>query len=348
MPRYTNLQLLETAESVLHHHGATDRECKIVGRHLVDANLAGHDSHGVIRLPQYIQDIEAGHIRPGETHTLCNQTETTAVIDANAVFGQVAGHDATLLARDKARKHGLAAVTVRRSNHTGRLGTYGEMLAAENLISLVMVNGGGRGQWVAPFGGRQRRLSTNPMVIAAPSPGNFPLLLDMSSCVAPEGKVRNYFQRGETVPTGWLVDADGHETTDPRALYADTPAALLPLGGSAGHKGFGLAVMIDVLAGALSGAGCSRAETASDQGSGHSGLLVIAIDVACFQTTTDFFGELEPLVKHLKSCPPADGFTEVLVPGEAEFRARQERLEQGIDIPEETWNQITRVAPPTT
>ena len=98
----------------------------------------------------------------------------------------------------------------------------------------------------------------------------------------------------------------------------------------------------------MSGAGCSRAETASDQGSGHSGLLVIAIDVACFQTTTDFFGELEPLVKHLKSCPPADGFTEVLVPGEAEFRARQERLEQGIDIPEETWNQITRVAPPTT
>jgi uncharacterized oxidoreductase len=348
MPRYNQQQLLDLSETILRHHGATDRESEIVGNHLVDANLAGHDSHGVIRLPQYIQDIDAGLIRPGEAHTLCTQTETTAVIDANGVFGQVAGHDATLLARDKARKQGLAAVTVRRSNHTGRLGTYGEMLAAENMVSLVMVNGGGRGQWVAPFGGRQRRLSTNPMVMAAPSPGHFPLLLDMSSCVAPEGKVRNYLQRGERVPAGWLVDADGHETTDPQALYTENPAALLPLGGSAGHKGFGLAVMIDVLAGALSGAGCSRPETASDQGSGHSGLLIIAIDVACFQTTSDFFGELEPLVRHLKSCPPAAGFTEVLVPGESEFRARQDRLEQGIDIPEETWSKITRVAPPRT
>ena len=103
-----------------------------------------------------------------------------------------------------------------------------------------------------------------------------------------------------------------------------------------------------MLAGALSGAGCSRPETASDQGSGHSGLLIIAIDVACFQTTSDFFGELEPLVRHLKSCPPAAGFTEVLVPGESEFRARQDRLEQGIDIPEETWSKITRVAPSAT
>ena len=345
MPHLTDLQLLKIAETILRHHGSTARECEIVGQHLVDANLAGHDSHGVIRLPQYVEDIAAGLIRPGATHTVCSQTDTTAVLDAKAVFGQVAGHDAVRLARDKARDHGLAAISVRRSNHTGRLGTYGEMLAADNMVSLVMVNGGGRGQWVAPFGGRQRRLSTNPIVIAAPSSGDFPLLLDMSSCVAPEGKIRNYFQRGERVPEGWLVDADGHSTTDPGALYGEPPAALLPLGGSAGHKGFGLAVMIDVLAGALSGAGCSRAETSDDQGSGHSGLLVIAINVSYFQTTGHFFGELEALVGHLKSCQPADGFHEVLVPGEFEFRERQKRLEQGIEIPPETWSQITRVAP---
>ena len=107
MPRYNQQQLLDLSETILRHHGATDRESEIVGNHLVDANLAGHDSHGVIRLPQYIQDIDAGLIRPGEAHTLCTQTETTAVIEANGVFGQVAGHDATLLARDKARKQGL-------------------------------------------------------------------------------------------------------------------------------------------------------------------------------------------------------------------------------------------------
>ena len=336
--------LLEMAATILARHGATDRECRVVGEHLVDANLAGHDSHGVIRLSQYVDDIRAGQIRCGCKHELARETTTSATVFAAGLFGQVACHDATQMAIDKASETGIAVVSVSRANHTGRLGTYGEMCALSGMIGIVFGNSGGRGQWVAPFGGRERRLSTNPMVIAAPSDKGFPLLLDISSCTAPEGKIRNYLHRGEEVPEGWLVDASGNPTTDPRSLYADPPAAILPIGGPLGYKGYGLAVMIDVLAGAFSGAGCATPEAATDQGSGHSALTVIAFRAGLHGDVDGFAVHVRELIDYLQSCPPAVGHAEVLVPGEFEHRNRAVRRRDGIPVPDTTWNQLQELA----
>ena len=151
----------------------------------------------------------------------------------------------------KARDGGVGAVSVRNCCHTGRIGTYTEMAAQAGLVGIAMTNSGGGGQLVAPFGGTARRLSTNPISIAAPSGGPHPIMLDIASSVAPEGKVRNYFLAGKSVPPGWMIDAAGNPTTNPADFYAEPGGALLPLGGAVGYKGFGLSFMIDILAGAL-------------------------------------------------------------------------------------------------
>ena len=176
-------------------------------------------------------------------------------LDGQLGFGQVAAGEAMTAAIQKARKSGIAAVTLRNSYHSGRIASYTCQAAREGMIGLVMVNAGGGGQSVAPFGGLERRLATNPISIAAPANDQYPVYLDIATSVAPEGKIRDYFQRGRPVPQGWITDAHGQPTTDPATFYAKPGGALLPLGGAAGYKGFGLAFMIDVIAGALSGAG---------------------------------------------------------------------------------------------
>ena len=160
----------------------------------------------------------------------------------------------------------------------------------------------------------------------------------MSTCVAPEGKVRHTFQSGKSAPDGWLIDAEGNPTNDPGALYENPRGALLPFGESAGHKGFGLSFLVDVLAGALTAAGCARPD-APHQSPGR-GLVFLALDVETFTTTESFQGHVKTLVEHVTSCPPAPGFEEVLVPGEFEYRQRQTRQRDGFEVPDATWQAI--------
>ena len=343
MPHFAHELLRRVAIDVLKAAGASQHEADVVGNHLVDANLVGHDSHGVIRIPQYLNDMEKGIIRSNTEYRLVHDVAGATILDASGTFAHVVCRDAIHMAMERARQQTIAVVSIRGANHTGRLGAYGSMCAAENMIGIVMVNGGGSGQWVAPFGGKLRRLGTNPLVIAAPSGKPFPLLVDMSTCTAPEGKIRHYYQSGKQVPDGWLIDGEGRPTNDPAALYAEIPGALMPLGAKDAHKGYGLSMMVDILAGALSGAGCCRSNVPQEQPNTH-GVLMLAIDIGRFAPIEQFQQWVAESVDYMKSCPPAPGFDEVLVPGEYEYIMRQIRTRDGIEVPEATWNNIVQAA----
>lgn len=339
MPKRRADTLTRLATEIFTAAGAPREHARSVAEHLVEANLAGHDSHGVLRVPQYIAQIDAGRLKPAARSRVVCEAPASAVIEGGDGFGQVIAQDAMRLAIAKARAGGVGAVAVRQVGHTGRLGTYTQMAAREGLVGIVAVNSAGGGQAVAPFGGTGRRLATNPISIGAPSNGPFPLVLDIASSVAPEGKVRNHYQSGKSVPPGWLIDARGEPTTDPADFYADPPGALLPMGGAVAHKGSGLSFMIDILAGALSGAGCVR----PDPTEGRDGMLAIALDVAHFGPLAEFVERIAVSSAHVKSSPMAPGFERIYLPGEMEAMQRERRLRDGIEIQPAVWEQIEKI-----
>jgi LDH2 family malate/lactate/ureidoglycolate dehydrogenase len=333
MPRFTAQSLVQLATNLLERAGASRAHAQIVADHLVAANLAGHDSHGVLRVLQYVASIDSGLIKPNGKTVVVDRFAAGAVLDGGGGFGQVAGREATLLAIEIAREAGVSAVTLHHCHHTGRIGTYTEMCAAEGLIGICVVNSGGGAQVVPPFGGLGRRLSTNPISIAAPTAAEHPLVLDMATTVAPEGKVRAAFQAGKPVPEGWLMDADGRVTTDAAQLYAERPGALVPIGGIVGYKGFGLSLMIDILAGVLTGAGGCQPERAYP----GDGLFIIALDTQRFQPLANFRQCVTELADYIRSSPTAPGFERVYVPGEPEIIRREQRLREGILVEQGTW-----------
>jgi hydroxycarboxylate dehydrogenase B len=333
-------QLESFVTSIFEKAGAPRPHAQVVANHLIESNLLGHDSHGVLRVAQYCSAIESGELAPDARPELLKETPAGAVMDGKQSFGQVAVTEAMNLAIEKANRSGTSAVTLSNCYHSGRLGAYTSMAADAGMIGIMMVNAGGGGQSVVPFGGSARRLATNPISVAAPTSGEFPLVLDIATSMAPEGKIRDYASREAPLPEGWIVDADGNPTRDAKDFYADPPGAILPLGGPAGHKGFGLALMIDVLAGALSGAGCCRSESVP----ARDGVLLIALDVEQFSNRVAFYQHVSELAAYIKSCPTAPGFEEVFVPGEMEYRTAQTRRKNGIYVEESVWRQIENIA----
>ena len=336
MPVLTAEQLKRIARALFGAAGASSDEAEIVANHLVDANLAGHDSHGVLRIPQYLKAIQSGDLKVNVEPRVLLETPATAVLDGRGGFGQLVGRNAMNLAMQKARQTGISAVAARNSYHTGRIASYPLMAAAEEMVAIVMVNAGGGGQSVAPFGGLGRRLATNPLSIAAPSGGEFPVLLDIATSVAPEGKIRDRHLKDKPVPLGWLIDSQGRPSTDPKDFYGPPAGALLPLGGAAGYKGFGLAFMIDILAGALSGAGCCRPEVLD----ARDGALMIVIDVKRFIPMESFYRQVTSLAEYVRTTPLAPGSPGILVPGELEYRSQQRRSVDGIEVDEATWQEV--------
>lgn len=215
------------------------------------------------------------------------------------------------------------------------------MMAAEHgMIGMAMVNNHGGGLCMAPWGGIERRLSPNPISVAVPTGEGDPIVLDMTSSVCAEGKLRVMRNRGQALPEGWIIDAQGRPATDPAAFYGPPQGALLPLGGTVGYKGFGLCMVMDILAGALSGAGCSGSSDAF----GLQGLFATVIDIASFTKPEEFQERVSGLIRYVKSPPTAPGVEEILVPGEPEFRERRRRLRDGIPVDDETWRQMVRAA----
>ncbi len=321
--------------------GSNEEEAAIVSDHLVENNLAGHDSHGVIRVIEYFKTSKQGDLlNLNAEHTILKEQDGVVLIDANLGLGSVAGVKGMQKAVQLAKKYGIGSVTVKNVNHTGRLGAYTTLAAENNTIGIACVNWAKEAAMaVAPFGGTKGRISTNPITFACPSKREFPFLMDMATSVVAEGKVRVAKNRNKQIPEGWILDKEGKATTNPEDLY--NGGVLLPFGGSQGaHKGFALGLIVEILGGVLSG---NRPMQKGIHEKGQ-GLFLLAMDIERFTTIENFKEEMEHLFVHIKDTPPAEGFEEVLMPGEIEYKRKIKNLEEGIAIEEKTWQDIVEIA----
>jgi len=320
--------------------GCSQDEAREIGDHLVEANLAGHDSHGVIRASSYLDWMRKGHVFPGRELKILIDTETITVADAQLGFGQWMGRQAIAIGVEKCREHGVAVVALRNSAHLGRIGTWAEKAAAEGIISLHFVNTTGLGMFVVPAGGRDARLSVNPICIGIPVEGRAPILLDIAAAAAAEGKLKVARNKGIPVPENTIVDAEGNPTTNANDFYGPTAGrpvgAILPFGG---HKGYGLGLIAEILAGALTGSGCS----ASGKTQLEQGMLSIYIEPLRLGEPGPLQDEIRRYIDFVKTSRPVDRTGEVLIPGEIEERNRaQRRMEFQID--DITWTQVVEAA----
>ena len=337
MPNFTTEDLTEICLNVFQKWNIPSAEAEIVTRSMVDANRVGHDSHGVIHLPKYVRELEAGLIQPGAPTETLRESASIAVLDGNWGFGPVIATRAVELAIQKARQTDISSVAVSRCNEVGRLGEYACLAADTEMIGLLMANDHGGGTCVAPYGGVEGRLSTNPMACAVPIEGQDPIVLDMSTSVVASGKIRVKQHRNEALPDGWLINAEGESTTNADNFYGVPPAALLPFGGTvSAHKGFGLSVIVDILSGALTGAGCSKSEDARV----GNGLFVLVINVASFREFPGFSAEIKHFIEYLKSAKRITGVDAIRMPGERGWETQRRREREGIPIDAETWTQI--------
>ena len=327
--------LLELSAALIEAMGSPGEDALIVGRHLVEAQLAGHDSHGLIRLPQYHAHVLEGKVKPGARVEIIRETPTTALLDGHYTWGQVTAMQAIKLGISKAEENGIAALSLRNCYHVGRVGVYPLAAAERGFIAQVHCNGHGVCR-VAPWGGTEPRLATNPIAIAIPTRAE-PLLVDITTSVVAEGKVRVSRNAGRKIPEGWVLDSDGLPTTNPADLYEG--GTLLPLGGREGHKGYGLSIVVDLLGGALSGAGCG---TMTEKVG--NGLFIQLTDPSCFCEREEFLDQIDRFTEYLKSSPLKEGVDDILLPGEPEQRTAARRRKQGIDIDDGTWGQLIELA----
>jgi LDH2 family malate/lactate/ureidoglycolate dehydrogenase len=330
----TPAALQDYARAIFVGAGAPDPVARRVAGSLVLANRSGHDSHGAIRIPQYIRDIQTGQLDPRAEPVITREGPAWALVDGCWTFGHETARFAMSEATRRARGTGIALVSTLRTNHIGRLGEWAEQAAAARTIGLVGVAfSHAAALLVAPHQGAGRALSTNPIAIGLPRDDAAPLVLDFATSIVPEGKVRVAKEKGVALPAGTLLDRDGHATTDPQALYDG--GVLLPF---ALHKGYALSFMIDALSIALSGAD----EADARGGAGfESGAFFVAIEPTTFGSFERWAEALRRLSRRVQSVPPAPGFSEVLLPGEPEARARAARADQ-LAIPPATWDTIVQ------
>jgi uncharacterized oxidoreductase len=326
--------------------GCSAEEGRRVARHLVSANLTGHDSHGVIRVPRYVQMQQEGVVHADRTIAVLLDTPVLAVVDGQYGFGQTVATQAVSIGIEKCRAMGLSAIALRNAGHIGRVGDWAEMAAEAGLVSVHFVNAAGS-LLVAPFGGVERVFSTAPYCVGIPRSGKAPLILDFATSVVAEGKVLVASRGGKKLPADALIGPDGKQGADPHLLYGDyEPGGERNVHGGPGairafgeHKGSGLAFMCEMLGGALTGTGATQHGCRF-----ANGMLSFYIDPARLDVDRMFAGEVERytnFVKNSKSIKPGD---EILVPGEPELRAKAERLADGVPLSDETWASIVDTA----
>lgn len=328
-------ELISLTEKIFIEAGCERDEALRVGKRLVEANLVGHDSHGVIRIPSYIEWLRDGKVLANQSIQVVTENDTIAVVDGQFGLGQSVGEEAIRLGIKKAARQGVSVIALRNAGHLGRIGDWAEMAAEDGMLSLHFVNTSGAGMLVAPFGGIDRRLSANPFTAGVPTGNGAPIILDMSACTVAEGKVRVALNQGKMVSEGCLIDSEGNPTNDPHQFYGDPPGAILPI---AGHKGYGLSLIIEMLAGALTGSSCTNPDHAWRVA---NGMLSIIIDRKFFGSANEFFPEVERFVTFVKSSRTVSEGGDILMPGELEQRTKARRREHGIELDDVTWNQIS-------
>ncbi|RJQ54652.1 MAG: Ldh family oxidoreductase [Desulfobacteraceae bacterium] len=334
MTIFKDSYLKEVSSRILHATGMPLEDAGKVAGYMVSANLAGHDSHGVIQTLNYVDRIQKGHLDPKTSIEIRSESPTSAIVDGNWGFGYIVSSSAVEVAIEKAEKNHVAALTILRQGHVGRLANYTTALAGAGMIGLMTSDSGHSKKWVVPFGGSVPCLGTNPISIAVPSNQQGPVFVDMATSVVAQGKIALARSRGEKVPFGWMVDSEGSPSTDPNLF-----AALLPLGGDQGYKGYGLSFMIEIFAGILTGIGYGI----DPSGRHNDGCLLLAVKVDAFRPLEDFKREVDDFISQIKNTPPAKGFEEVLYPGEIEWRTAQQRLKSGIFIEDATWDGLQRL-----
>ena len=345
MRKIAGNELQEITTRIFDAIGSPHEESELVSEILVRSNLMGHDSHGVIRIAQYVEDIRNESLIPGSSFEVVQETACTGVVDGNGGWGHVVAHKAMQLAIEKARKNVVGVVIILNSHHVGRLGEYPSMAASQQMIGSAFANSFGGPDMVAPWGGIDSRLAPNPMAWAAPSGWEWPVLVDVTTSALPEGKVRVARYSGQQLPEGCLIDSEGNPTQNPIDLYEG--GSLLTLGGAFGHKGYGLNLMVELMGGALSGMGCRGQKLTGRTNQfmhGGNGVLLQAIDIRKFVSIKEFVKSVQEVAAHVKSSRKSHGVDEILFPGEPEYRVQKQRLKEGVPVSDGVWNQICAIA----
>jgi LDH2 family malate/lactate/ureidoglycolate dehydrogenase len=320
-------QLRTTATAIFRAAGADAEPTEILVDHLVAANLAGHDSHGVIRIPYYVRGIQRGQLQPNARPTVMRETAVSALVDGKWTFGQVSARYGTEVAIRKAKEIGVAVVGVVRCTHIGRLGTYSTLAAGQGIVLMVTI--GNIGTSTAPFGGRAGIFSTNPFSFGFPAGEHADVMIDFATSAIAGGKVMVARAKHEPVPPGSLLDKDGNPTNDPEVYF--NGGMLLPFGG---HKGSALAVLSTLLSHVL-------VPTADNDPNGTlTGTFILAIDSGLFRDRSAVETEADQVLAKINAVPPAPGFTKVLAPGEPEVLAAEKRNQEGVPVAEDTWAEI--------
>jgi len=341
MPMIMPDRMTAFVEAMVMAGGSTAGEARQVAEHLVDANLAGHDSHGVGMMPTYVNALQFGKLAADQQVSVIRDDGVFLQLDGNAGYGQSVGVQAMDMAIAKAEDHGCCILSLRNSHHLGRIGAWAEMAARKGLIAVHWVNAITRFPLVAPFGGSDARFTTNPYCTAVPATPERPMLvLDMATTKVALGKVRVAYNKGVPVPEGSLIDHEGRATTDPAAMYEEPQGAMMSMGE---HKGYGLALICEILAGALSGGGTFQPDRA-DGFSIINNMMAVLIDPARLGDSGALGTEIDLMQNYVTASPPAPGVDQVMVPGDPERKARAERLENGLPVDDTTCEEMIAAA----
>jgi LDH2 family malate/lactate/ureidoglycolate dehydrogenase len=330
-------RLLAFATSIYEAAGMPAADAALVADTLVQADLWGHQSHGVLRLPWYLARLRAGVCVAAATPRTVVDAGALAVIDGGDAMGQVLTHHAMGEAIRRARVHGIAAVALRNSNHFGTALYYTLTAAREGCVAFLSTNASPA---MAPWGGRQKTVGTNPWSWAAPAGRYAPMVLDIANTGVARGKVYLARQKGQPIPEGWAIDSNGAPTTDPQAAI---DGIILPM---AGHKGYAIAAMMDMLSGVLTGSAFGTGVAGpyqTDRKSG-AGQLMIVIDIAKLQPLDEFSARMEKMIEELKAVPLAQGHDEVFYPGEIEARNEERNRKAGLVLPDDTLTDLAAAA----
>ena len=341
MPLIDAERLTGTVRRVFAAAGSSEEEAALVADHLVEANLRGHDSHGIGLVANYLRNLGNGKAATNQGGRVVSDSGSMIVYDGERGWGQIVARNATLLGIARAKRDGVAVVALRNAHHIGRVGTYGEMCAGAGLVSISFVNITDQRPAVAPWRGSDARFGTNPVTVAIPGPTpDRPIVADMATSRIAMGKVRVARNKGEQIAEGTLLDADGQPTTDPNVMYRRPRGALLTF---AEHKGYALAFICEILAGAVTGSGTMRPER-QDEESVTNGMLLVVIDPARLAEPGWLNDEIRAMTDYVTASPPRNAAEPVLIPGDPERLMRAKRLKDGVPIDDETWREFAAAA----
>lgn len=336
MPTVSAQSLHQLVTDLFAAAGTPDDIAQLVAKSLVESDLVGHDSHGVVRVRQYLDAMRAGDLTADARPNIIRDNGAVFTVDARRGFGQLAAGFTMQNAIARAKEHGIASAALVNCGHVGRLGEWVEMAAAEDAIALAFCTGGGAKGIVTPFGGAQRVLGTNPMAASLPlGEEHAPMVLDFATSAVAEGKVRVARNRGKSIPEGWVLNSQGLPTTDPNDLYDN--GMLLPF---ATYKGYALSLMVELLSGVLTGNGTPVLPGYKP----GNGVLFIVMDVAAYRPVEDYQEVSGQVAAQIKAVPPAPGYSEVLLPGEPEQRMLAQRMVTGVTLDDTTWTLLSEDA----